>query len=274
MIDRTLAACLPGLHEAQERLETGNILAAGLGDELGIATRDHGDGLWQVRCASAPNHHAGNQVMGMRAEHLARLPAFTAFADEAACALYLRWPGPTADDDVAKPLAEHGFGLHVLEAWMAAPIASLAVDAAAHDIREVDSEAATRDFATAFTGGWQIKAELQRVALAAMAPWPGPAAWRRYVAYVDGEPAGEALLTQIGEVAYLAEAATVPGFRKRGIQRALIARRIADARASGATTVFGAVQYGDQSWANMRALGLREEFLTVGFKREARTSPR
>ena len=60
----------------------------------------------------------------------------------------------------------------------------------------------------------------------------------------------------------------MPRFRRQGIQRALIARRIADARAEGATTVFGAVQYGDQSWANMRALGLREAFLTLSFKRK------
>ena len=61
---------LPALHEAQERLETRNILDAGLGPRLGIATRDWGDGLWSVRCATAPDHQPGNQITGIGPETL------------------------------------------------------------------------------------------------------------------------------------------------------------------------------------------------------------
>ena len=53
------------------------------------------------------------------------------------------------------------------------------------------------------------------------------------------------------------------------LARGKVARRIEDARALGAHTVFGAVQYGDQSWANMRALGLREAFMTLRDRRPA-----
>ena len=157
---------------------------------------------------------------------------------------------------------------------MSAPIDHVQVTAAPHDIREVRGPHDLEAWGEAFVGGWAIEdPALQQVALAAMAPWPGPAPWRRYTAFVDGEPAGEAVLALFGEVAYLAEAATVPRFRRRGIQRALIARRVEDARNAGASTIFGAVRYGDQSWANMRALGLREAFLTLSFRRRQPAQP-
>lgn len=163
-----------------------------------------------------------------------------------------------------------GLVAHELEAWMANTIDALDVDAAPHDIARVEDAEQLEDWLRAFIGGWSIdRPELQRIVRAAMGPWPGPNAWRRYVAYVDGEPAGEALLTLFGEAAYLAEASTVPRFRRRGIQRALIAHRLAEARAVGATTVFSAVRYGDRSWSNMRAMGLREAFLSLSFKRSA-----
>ena len=260
---------LPGLHEAQERLETENIVAAGLAEELGVATRDWGDGLWSVRCASLPGHQPGNQVTGIRPADMERLPEVLAWFDEVGTDVNLRWQGPALERMAGQALVDLGFAPNELEAWMSAPIDTLEKSAVAHDIREVAGPEDVAAYGEAFVRGWEIseRPQASRVALAAMATWPGPEAWRRYTAFVDGEPAGEALLTRFDEVAYLAEASTVPRFRRKGIQRALITRRVADARAEGATTVFGSVQYGDQSWANMRAMGLREAFMTVSFKR-------
>lgn len=271
-IERELAARLPGLHESQERTETRNLLDAGLGEALGVQTRAWEGGLWSVRCRTAPDHEPGNQIMGLTEGTLERLPELVAWFDEAGCSPGFRWPGTAIGPELGARL--HGLGLHVneLEAWMAAPLDTLdLVEGGGHDVIEVRSEAELDAWVQAFFGGWQLEdPDKQRVARAAMAPWPGPASWRRYVARIDGEPAGEALLVLFDDVAYLAEAATVPRFRRRGIQRALIARRLADARAAGASTVFGGVVYGDRSWANMRANGLREAFLTVSFRRRSR----
>ena len=171
---------------------------------------------------------------------------------------------------MSEALSNAGFRAHEVEAWMAAPLADIAVDAPAHDIVEVDSPEVLQDWVAAFWAGWGIgDPTLREVAAGAMAPWPAPATWRRYLARAEGVPAGEALLVQFDDVAYLAEASTVPAFRRRGIQRALIARRLADARSAGATVVFGGVEYGDASWSNMRAMGLSEASVTVTFKRPA-----
>ena len=100
-----------------------------------------------------------------------------------------------------------------------------------------------------------------------MAPWPQPETWHRFVAWVDDEPAAEALLVVRGACAYLAEAATDPRYRRRGLQRALIARRAEAARELGCTTLFGMVAWGDASWSNMRATGLREGHMTLRYHR-------
>ncbi|MDV6374522.1 hypothetical protein [Deinococcus arenicola] len=54
---------------------------------------------------------------------------------------------------------------------------------------------------------------------------------RRYLARVDGQPAAVAALSIQDGVAYLAGAATLSAFRERGIQSALIHRRLGDVAA-------------------------------------------
>lgn len=263
-----LAVRLPAIHEAGERQEVANVLSAGLGDELGVRTRDWPSGLWSVRCSTEPHHPPGNQVLGVKAERLDDLRPLLEWFDEAGCALHVRLPGPAIDGAPGPRLFELGFAPHELEAWLAAPTGAFDVEAVDHEVHEVTTVDRLPDFGAAFCAGWGLTDERRRrMALAAMAPWPTPDGWRRYVAYVDGHPAAEALLVQAGEVAYLAEAATDERFRRLGLHRALIARRAADARVAGATVLFGCALYGDQSWANMRALGLKEAFLTLSFKR-------
>jgi len=261
-----LAARLHRLHEAQERTETGNLVAAGLGERMGVQIREWPDGRWAVRSAGAPRHQPGNQITGLTAEHLDELPSIVGWFREVGATLHLRWPAAQVGA-VGARLASLQLYAHEVEAWMAAPLDDIRVPAAPHDIVEVGSPAELADWTTAFVAGWGIDDPAMReVAAGAMAPWPAPAGWRRYLARVDGRPAGEALLVMFDDVAYLAEASTAPPFRRRGIQRALIARRVDDARAAGARYVFGGVGYGDASWSNMRAMGLREASITVTFR--------
>lgn len=271
MISSAIAARLPGLHEQQERQETLNILGAGLGEEFGVSERSWGDDLWSVRATSMPEHPPGNQLTGLTLDTVSRLPEILPWFDEVGCSMRIRLPAAQVDHELGQSLAALGFAVDEVEAWMAAPLDTLQVSATEHDIRLVDSAHDAVHFGNAFRAGWGITApEVSRVALAAMAPWPGPPSWRRYVGWLDSEPAAEALLVSFGELAYLAEAATAPRFRRRGLQRALIARRAADARALGCTVLFSAVQYGDASWSNMRSLGLREATMTLTLRRPAR----
>ncbi|WAP50835.1 GNAT family N-acetyltransferase [Arthrobacter sp. ATA002] len=77
---------------------------------------------------------------------------------------------------------------------------------------------------------------------------------RRYLATVNGQPAAAAALFVHGGLSLFVGAATLPAFRRRGCQSALIHRRLADAAAaSDLTVVTSAV--GSPSSANLRNHG-------------------
>lgn len=265
-----IAPRMPGFHESQERQEARNVAASAVGHEIGVATHDWGDGMWSVRTPGLPGHGPGNQLTGWGPATEGRLDAIVPWFDAAGCSMRVRVPAAEVDGGLGRRLFDRGFALEGVEAWMAAPLAELAFDPVQHDVRTVSTPGDAGAFGRAFLEGWGIgDALVQRVVLAAMAPFPGPSNWHRHVAWVDGEPAGESLMAVYGECAYLAEAATVPAYRRRGIQRDLIAARAALARELGASVLFSAVQYGDRSWSNMRAMGLREVFVTVTLRRPA-----
>lgn len=66
---------------------------------------------------------------------------------------------------------------------------------------------------------------------------PGRAGWRNYAAYDGEEPVAGGAMFVRGNTAWLGVAATRPGFRGRGAQGALMARRIADAIAAGCARI-------------------------------------
>ena len=71
----------------------------------------------------------------------------------------------------------------------------------------------------------------------------------------NGAPLGAALLTVADGVGLLANASTVPAARERGVQAALIARRLADAFEAGCDVVGGLAEPWSSSQRNMRRAG-------------------
>jgi GNAT superfamily N-acetyltransferase len=78
-----------------------------------------------------------------------------------------------------------------------------------------------------------------------------------YVATVDGVRAGAAALSTTGGVGLLALAATLPEFRRRGAQTALIRARLEDAAASGCDVVATVAEFASPSQRNLERAGLR-----------------
>jgi ribosomal protein S18 acetylase RimI-like enzyme len=72
----------------------------------------------------------------------------------------------------------------------------------------------------------------------------------RYCAWIDGELAGVASLRLDDGVAQLCGAATLPAFRRRGVQSALLQRRLADARGAGCDVAVMTTQPGSKSHEN------------------------
>jgi GNAT superfamily N-acetyltransferase len=78
---------------------------------------------------------------------------------------------------------------------------------------------------------------------------------RRYVAVRDGAFAGGAGLRVSEGIAQFAGAATAPAHRRRGIQSALLAARLADARAAGCDIAVITTQPGSRSQQNAQRQG-------------------
>jgi len=78
---------------------------------------------------------------------------------------------------------------------------------------------------------------------------------RRYLATSDGIPAGGGSMRMADGIAQLTGAATAPAFRRRGIQSALLAARLADATAAGCDIAVITVQPGSTSQQNAQRNG-------------------
>ncbi|MPY89145.1 MAG: GNAT family N-acetyltransferase [Luteitalea sp.] len=78
---------------------------------------------------------------------------------------------------------------------------------------------------------------------------------RRYVARLDGEIAGGASLRIDGRIAQLCGSATLPRFRRRGIQSALLRARLADAFGEGCDVAIVTTAPGSKSQKNVQRQG-------------------
>lgn len=77
----------------------------------------------------------------------------------------------------------------------------------------------------------------------------------RYLARIDGEPAGAASLRRDGAIAQMCGAATLPAFRRRGIQTALLQHRLTDSRKAGCKLAVITTQPGSKSQENSQRRG-------------------
>jgi GNAT superfamily N-acetyltransferase len=82
-----------------------------------------------------------------------------------------------------------------------------------------------------------------------------------YVASSGGDVVGVALMYQTAEVALLADAATHPEWRGRGIHALLVATRLAKAKDANAKIVTSDVEPGGGSDRNLARLGLRDGYV-------------
>lgn len=81
--------------------------------------------------------------------------------------------------------------------------------------------------------------------------------WTFYLARLGGEPAGIGVLYVKNDVATLAASATVPEFRNKGVQTALIQKRMQHAADEGCSYLVGQAAFGSVSQKNMERAGLK-----------------
>jgi GNAT superfamily N-acetyltransferase len=129
---------------------------------------------------------------------------------------------------------------------------------------DLDDDAAFATFCRTRVEAHELPAEIADRAAADLAGWRRAAGATLYLATIAGEPAATAALT-VGDdgVAYLADGATLPAFRGRGIQSRLIRRRLDGAAAAGATVAGSQASFATTSHRNLQRAGLVGGFTKV-----------
>jgi hypothetical protein len=193
-----------------------------------------------------------NTIRFLRRDTLAALPA--------AVEWYARRgvrPWIETYEDLSVELGEAGYAEVHRSTGFRAAADDLAPSVPAGVVIEEVGEDAIAIFGRTLSAGHDIPPEWIERATLDVAHWPRIEGCRTYLAYVDGTPAAAAALRMEREIAYLANASTVPASRGRGCQAALIARRITDATAAGARTIVALARTGSGSARNMERAGLR-----------------
>lgn len=171
-----------------------------------------------------------------------------------------------ADPSIAPALAARGYTLHGFENLLARPLAEVSpIDPPSGLAVEIVRDAAAADAwsAVAVDGflaldgtGSPPDDPLSRESLEAiLADFAGVPGTDRYLARLDGRPVGAASLRCDAGLAQLAGGATLAGYRGRGIHRALLARRLADARAAGCDLAVVTTAPGTRSQQNVMRRG-------------------
>jgi GNAT superfamily N-acetyltransferase len=169
------------------------------------------------------------------------------------------------DPAIAGELSDRGYRLRGFENVLARRLHDLPDPAVFRDISiglvgqdDVSAwfEVAVDSFANMDGTGSVADDPLSREELArSLADLLGGMAYSRYLARIDGLPVGEAALHFDDRLALLAGSGTLPAYRGRGVQKALVQRRLHDARNAGCEFAVVVTAPGSRSQDNVMRRG-------------------
>jgi GNAT superfamily N-acetyltransferase len=217
---------------------------------------------------------AVNRAIGFGFERpldLAQLAEIRAFYREAGKSRWFLDCSPDASIDQAMLVSAGG----VSRASVVKLVATLddIDDPPMPNIRVVDVDAGDATRFAALVGPLLGVPEPVRPAIVSTIGFPG---WRFYFAVDAGEPVAGAAMFTHGDGAWLGLMATLPEYRQRGAQTALLARRIQDARAAGCRWISAETSPEtagpNRSLRNMKRVGLRELYHRPFYRFDERES--
>jgi len=219
---------------------------------LGVEVREFGSATgFLVRSRPKPYY---NRVMGLTVRDIDFFPAVDEWFREEALPFRLDFcPG-----DTTAPALEWFARRGYYHAEFGAVFCSIPKPVAVprrpglevHEIDPSEGKVFAAVYAEGFARPGGTQEALDNVAVEYEAP-----GWRRYLATVDGAPAGVACMHIADGVASLTSATTLPTYRGCGCQSALIAARISDA-AADAELVVSQAWFGTGSFRNLQRGGL------------------
>ena len=260
---------IPSVHILQRTLATDisytvsrmKVLEGIPGNPIGIAYRWFDEGAVALM-ARLP---AFCRVVGLRPGHEHHIePLARWYAEHDIKPTFELVPGQY-DKNLGRELARLGFYQSSFHASLIGkPGTAGCADAGYADdggaIELIATAEALEDYLDAYVAGWGIAEKDHAQFKRNVRPWLEQAGWSLYLARVNGRPAAAATLYVRDGVGYLADSTTDPSFRRRGLQLALLRRRIRDAGFAGADLVFSGAEPLSSSHRNMERVGLRLQF--------------
>jgi GNAT superfamily N-acetyltransferase len=170
-----------------------------------------------------------------------------------------------ADPSVGGVLTDRGYRLHGFEHVLARQLngaepesapTNISVDLATEDELPTWIEMAVEAFMHLDGTGSVPDDALPRDQLAKVIEQAmGAPGFFRYLARIDGQAVGEAAMRIDGDLAQISGAGTLPHARGRGVQKALLRRRLSDARHAGCTLAVVTTAPGTRSQENVMRRG-------------------
>jgi GNAT superfamily N-acetyltransferase len=181
---------------------------------------------------------------------------------------------PLADPTFVEQFGQRGYRVTEFSNVMARPLTAdegesslpdgVSIERAGKDQIDVWVQTVSEGFAEQFPVSQEL---LETMKMFAMAPKT-----ECYLARVDGKIAGGGTLTIHDGVAGLFGASTLPVARRRGVQTALLQRRLARATQAGSDLAVSLAQPGSTSQRNIVRQGFRVLYTRVKFEKEMKGS--
>jgi hypothetical protein len=228
------------------------------GNLVGIAYRQIGGGAVALLARHLPLPEF-NSVLGLRAGQAHEIePLVRWYLEHGVAGRFEIVPG-LAEAALGRELAKLGYFQSGFHPSLICEPDTRPVEVQGVSVEKVEDSAALDVFLDIYAAGWGIpdpagfKANVRG--------WLDEPGWSLYLARAGGKAAAAGILYIRNKVGYCADAATSPAFRGRGLQSALLRRRIADASAAGADFVCSGAAYLSTSHRNMERAGMRVQFV-------------
>lgn len=228
------------------------------GNPVGVRYRQVGKHGWALMAEHIPVP-SFNAVIGLQAGDESELEAVLAWYREHEVATQVEIVPGLEDAKLLRELVRLGCHQSGFHASVIARPADVAPPDPAIDVVRVTTDNEFEAFLEAYVAARQIpdgdgfKRNVR--------PWLHEPGWSLWLGRRDGQPVAEAILYLRDGFAYLADAATAPTFRGRGLQRALLAHRLRHAAEQGAAYACSGASFLSTSHRNMVRAGMSLQFV-------------
>jgi hypothetical protein len=252
LIDRTLRI------ENSYTVSRMKVLESIPGNPVGIQFRSIGDSSIALMARHFPNPHF-NKVVGLRGGQEGEIGALVGWYRENGVKARFEILPRADDGDLGHELARLGFYPSEFHTSLVRDVASVGFSEKSIDVERVTSAEAMEEFLDAYIAGWQIPGDFDRFKRN-VRPWLVQRGWSLFLARVDGKPVATAILFVEDGAGYLADASCDPLYRRRGLHRALLERRVRESNTAGVGFVCSGAAFLSASHRNMERAGMRMQF--------------